>query len=75
VSDTSATPILGPAELAELLGVTPGRVRQLRAAGKLPAPWAVLASGPVWRREDAERYAARRRTRPGRPRSNATSAR
>lgn len=49
--------LMGIAEIAELLGVSRTRVHQLRAADALPAPYDALAMGPVWLREDIERWA------------------
>lgn len=40
------TNLVGVSELAEMFGVTKGRIVQLRP--KLPEPAAVLAAGPVW---------------------------
>lgn len=51
----SAVPdLVGPAEAAEILGVTSGRVSQLRHDPSFARPVAVLAAGPVWARADVE---------------------
>ena len=44
-------------EIAELLGVSRQRAQQLYKEGVLPDPVDVLAMGPVWLREDVERWA------------------
>ncbi len=56
-------------EVAAVLGVTVGRVRQLAAAGTLKGERLGSASRGMWvfRRDDVETFAARHR-RPGRPR-------
>lgn len=61
--------LVGVAEVAELLGVARQRVSELGRTGRLPAPAARLAAGPVWERPAVERFAAEWRRRPGRPRS------
>lgn len=50
------TPI-GPHEIAVMLNVSRQRVTQLMAADDFPAPWAVLATGRIWRAEDIARWA------------------
>ena len=60
--------LAGLAEVAELLGVSRERVRQLRAeAADFPAPVAELQATPVWRRGDVLAWDAARPRRPGRP--------
>ena len=49
--------LMGIAEIADLLGVSRTRIHQLRAAGALPDAYDTLAMGPVWLREDVERWA------------------
>jgi len=49
--------LMGIAEIAELLGVSRTRIHQLRSEGALPQPCETLAMGPVWLREDIERWA------------------
>ena len=44
--------LCGPAEIAELLGVSRQRVHQLAARKGFPKPVAVLAAGRIWRRAD-----------------------
>ena len=58
-------------EVAAVLGVTVGRVRQLAAAGQLKGERMGGPDRGVWvfRRADVEEY-ARRPRRPGRPRKN-----
>jgi len=40
--------VLGPTEIAALLGVSRGRANQLLARDGFPAPVAVLSTGRVW---------------------------
>lgn len=49
--------LMGQTEIAELLGVSRQRAQQLYKEGTLPPPADVLAMGPVWLREDVERWA------------------
>ena len=49
--------LVGVAEVAELLGWDRRRVSVYHARGLLPAPLAVLRSGPVWHRQDIEAFA------------------
>lgn len=51
-------------EIAELLGVSDARVRQLDAAGQLPTPVAELRIGRVWLAADIEAWAAARKAPP-----------
>lgn len=44
--------LVGRAELAELAGVQQNTVVQWGRRRKLPEPYATLASGPIWLRED-----------------------
>jgi hypothetical protein len=53
------TPIVGVREIANHLGVTPARVTQLTKRADFPAPYARLASGPVWKREPILRWVAK----------------
>ena len=48
--------VVGLVELAALLGVERGTVRQWYHRGKLPDPDAVLAATPVWRTSTIERW-------------------
>jgi len=50
--------LVGAAEAGRILGWSRGKVSVYLHRGKLPTPIARLASGPVWRREDIEAYAA-----------------
>lgn len=62
--DTSE--LAGLAEVAELLGVSRERVRQLRAEPGFPEPVAELQATPLWRRGDVAVWDSSRRRRPGR---------
>lgn len=60
---------IGAKEAAELLGITPTRLRQLEAAAGFPEPVADPAGGSVWRADEIETYGRRRvRGKGGRPR-------
>ena len=48
--------VLGLSELASVLGVKPGTVRQWHHRGQLPEPDAVLACGPVWRQSTIDKW-------------------
>lgn len=52
------TPI-GPHEIAVMLNVSRQRVTQLMQRDDWPAPWAVLATGRIWRAEDIAAWAER----------------
>jgi predicted DNA-binding transcriptional regulator AlpA len=53
--------LLSAGDVARLLKVTGGRVRQLALAGQLPEPAGLLPGGRrVWRRADVERWMRRR---------------
>ena len=50
--------LVGAAEVATMLNISPQRVHQLYAAGRgFPEPVAVLAAGRIWRRRDIEAWA------------------
>lgn len=59
--------LVGIAEVAHLLGVTRQRASALQANPSFPAPVAILASGPVWQRDDLTRFEATWPRRPGHP--------
>jgi hypothetical protein len=59
---------LGVKEVAQLLGVSPQRVSELRATQAFPAPIAELAAGPVWKERALRRFIDTWDRRPGRPR-------
>lgn len=46
--------LVGLAEAADVLGVTPGVVSSRRSRGSFPEPIVTLKSGPVWHRSDIE---------------------
>jgi hypothetical protein len=65
--------LAGVAEAAQIMGWDKRRVITYIRRGSFPEPFATLASGRVWRREDVEAFAlawreqhARRRSRAGR---------
>jgi hypothetical protein len=60
---------LGVSEVAEMLHVSKQRVSELHGRPGFPEPIADLASGPVWRRSQLERFLAEWPRRPGRRRS------
>jgi predicted DNA-binding transcriptional regulator AlpA len=64
----STIKLMGAAEIAQLLDVSPSRVHQiLRDDSTFPEPVAVLSMGKVWQVEDVERWnAARKAPRPSR---------
>lgn len=51
--------LVGAAEAAGLLGVSSGRVSQLKRSETFPAPVASLAAGPVWTRASLLQWMAR----------------
>jgi hypothetical protein len=55
--------VVGVAEAAAIMGWDKRRVITYLRRGAFPAPFATLASGRVWRRDDIERFAADRRRR------------
>lgn len=61
--------LVGLAEAASLLGVSPQRVRQLMQSSKFPRTCAALRMGPVFVEEEIAAYGRERRTSGGRPRS------
>jgi hypothetical protein len=46
-------------DLAEMLGVSRQRTRTITQREDFPDPIAILRTGPVWRIEDLERWAAK----------------
>lgn len=56
----AASRLAGLTEIAGLLGVSRQRVHQLHRAGRMPAPVAELAAGPIWDLEAIEPWAAAR---------------
>jgi hypothetical protein len=47
-------PMVGAAEVGEILGVSRQRLHQLRGSGRSPEPASDLAAGPVWLRKVIE---------------------
>jgi hypothetical protein len=60
-------PILGIAELAELLDVSKQRASQVARTQNFPEPYAELASGPVWFLPHVQRFIDEWERQPGRP--------
>lgn len=63
--------LVGVSEVAELLGVSRQRVHVLRERPEFPAPVAILAAGPIWRRGDLSTFAGGWHRKAGRPRKAA----
>jgi hypothetical protein len=59
--------LVGVAELAEMLHVSPQRASELQSRAGFPAPIAVLRSGPVWVRSHVQDFEQQWERRPGRP--------
>ena len=53
---TAPLAVVGLVELADMLGMQRGTVRQWYSRGKLPEPDALLAATPVWRLSTIERW-------------------
>lgn len=49
--------LMGTKEIGDLLGVSRQRAQQLAQKPDFPEPQARLAAGPIWLREDVERWA------------------
>jgi len=63
----SVSPVVGAAEVTELLGLSRSRFYELQKSDVFPDPLTELRAGPVWRREDILEFKGRER-RAGRPR-------
>jgi len=50
-------PVVGPTEIAAMLGVSRGRANQLLARQGFPAPIATLSTGRVWSYEQVAAWA------------------
>lgn len=48
--------VAGVAEVAEILGWSKSQVNTYMSRGKFPEPIQRLASGPIWTREQIDRY-------------------
>lgn len=59
--------LAGIAEVAAIAGVSKSRAHQLAQKASFPAPLDRIASGPVWRRRDVERWVAERDARHSSP--------
>ena len=60
-------PLVGVAEVAEMLDVSKARVGELARDQRLPRAVARLAAGPVWVESEVLSFAESRNRRPGRP--------
>ncbi len=49
--------LVGVSEIAEMLGVTPGRASQLANESNFPKPLATPKAGRMWKRMTIERWA------------------
>ncbi|MFI7436629.1 helix-turn-helix transcriptional regulator [Micromonospora haikouensis] len=49
-------PLVGPAEIMNMLGVGRSRLRQIVMHPKFPRPFQTLSAGSVWLRSDVEAY-------------------
>ena len=65
---------LGVTEIAKLLRVSRQRVGQLREREDFPAPIVEIAAGPVWTRTSLTRFVEAWPRKPGRPRSEDSTA-
>ena len=63
-------PLMGFKEIADLLGVSRQRARQLAATPAFPEPVARLAAGPIYESAAVEAWAKTRNTKSGRPRKD-----
>jgi predicted DNA-binding transcriptional regulator AlpA len=50
--------VVGAAEARAILGVELQRISRWRKQGRLPPPYAMLASSPIWLTEDIEKFKA-----------------
>jgi hypothetical protein len=55
------TALAGAAEAAEILGIPGSSVSRMLKQGRLPTPLAILNATPVWRWDELEQFAERRR--------------
>ena len=60
-----ADELVSATEIGEMIGVSRATVNSYyaRERYRMPAPWVILGSGPIWLRSDIERWAASRRPR------------
>lgn len=49
--------LVGVAEIAEMLGVTPGRASQLANGAGFPKPLDEIKAGRIWKRQTIQRWA------------------
>jgi len=58
----TADELVSMREIATMLGTSLGTIGSYRSKGYMPEPFATLAIGPIWRRDDIIEWQA---TRPG----------
>ena len=58
-----ARDLIGLAEVAEIIGVSRSTARVHRVNGSLPPTFTELACGPIWVRQDVEKWQAERTAR------------
>lgn len=61
MSDMKLPPLVGAAEIQDMLGVSRQRVQQLVNAPGFPAPVLVLRMGKIWLRSDIEAWMEQRK--------------
>lgn len=49
-------PVLGVAEVAELLSLERSTISAYLTRGQMPAPWVTLACGPLWKRDQIKTW-------------------
>lgn len=57
VGDVNPRDMVGPTEIAQMLDVTLGAIRQWRRRGILPPPLKVVSGTPIWDRVDIDAWA------------------
>lgn len=66
LEEPNMPPLLGVAELADLIGVSRQRASELARTAVFPSPMATLAAGPVWAEPTILRFVETWQRRPGR---------
>ena len=68
LAEPTYPPVLGIAELADMLRTSKQRASQVARTQNFPRPYAELASGPVWLKPNVMHFVENWERRPGRPR-------